>query len=61
MSSAATFAAPVTSFDVHIYFFQGNERSVQSAARLRDDIIQTFPDLDVYKLHTTPIGAFLMT
>jgi hypothetical protein len=57
MSDPTKFAEPVTSFDVHIYFFQGSERSVQSAARLREEILQTFPDFEVYKLHTTPIGT----
>ncbi len=57
MSDPTKFAEPVTSFDVHVYFFQGSERSVQSAARLREEIIQTFPDFEVYKLHTTPIGT----
>jgi aromatic ring-cleaving dioxygenase len=56
-SPPAKFAEPVTSFDVHVYFFQGNEKSVQSAVRLRDEIIQQFPDLEVYRLHTTPIGS----
>ena len=51
---SSKFAEPVTSFDVHVYFFQGNEKSVRSAARLRDEVIDTFPDLEVYKLHTTP-------
>jgi len=45
-----------SSFDVHIYFFQDNSDSVQSATALRSLIKETFPGLEVYSLHTKPVG-----
>ncbi|CAO3667977.1 unnamed protein product [Umbelopsis ramanniana] len=54
-----SFPEPTFSYDVHIYFNEKDEKDVQSASDLRDEIIQKFghlEDLRVYKLHTKPIG-----
>lgn len=56
-----SFPEPTFSYDVHIYFNEKDEKDVQSASDLRDEIIQKFghlEDLRIYKLHTKPIGGF---
>jgi hypothetical protein len=50
------FPEPVKSYDAHIYFFQGNPASADSARALRDTIIEKFPHLEVYKFWEKPIG-----
>jgi hypothetical protein len=50
------FPKPVKSYDAHIYFFQGNPASSDSARALRETIIEKFPHLEVYKFWEKPIG-----
>jgi len=50
------FADPVKSYDSHIYFFQDNPASSDSARALREEIIKEFPHLEVYKFWEKPIG-----
>lgn len=56
-----SFPSPTFSYDVHIYFNEHDEKDIQSASDLRDEIIEKFghlEDLRVYKLWTKPIGTF---
>jgi DOPA 4,5-dioxygenase len=52
----AKFAEPVRSYDVHIYFFHTDEKQVETARELREQILQLFPEVVVYKLWDRPIG-----
>ncbi|KAL3678224.1 hypothetical protein R1sor_021180 [Riccia sorocarpa] len=55
-SDGPKFASPIKSYDVHIYFFQTDEASRETARSLREECIEKFPDLNIYKFWEDPIG-----
>ncbi|BBN01685.1 hypothetical protein MPTK1_2g09460 [Marchantia polymorpha subsp. ruderalis] len=54
--SETKFADPIDSYDVHIYFWQTDEANTALAKELRQECIDKFPDLNIYKFWDTPVG-----
>lgn len=43
-------------YDCHIYFDASDPKDVESALALREELIRTFPDVQVFKMWYEPIG-----
>lgn len=50
------FAAPVRSWDVHVYFDSTSTESTLFALELRYQTMQVFPDLTVNRPYRSPVG-----
>ncbi|KAL2642108.1 hypothetical protein R1flu_009695 [Riccia fluitans] len=55
-SDGQKFPSPIRSYDVHIYFFQKDDASRETARCLREECIEKFPDLNIYHFWEEPIG-----
>ncbi|KAL7750682.1 hypothetical protein RI367_004024 [Sorochytrium milnesiophthora] len=56
MAIATAFPAPITSYDVHIYFLPNHKQQWAEAVALREKARQLFPQLRHHKLWEGPIG-----